>query len=105
MTTNNLYEALLPYHDMLADISFISESEHVKRYSGRFIGQIGYGVNRSIDIEYPMDANSRECNCGGMVRENGYLNLEEHLSSILWRMKNLLQKRHVFAEKSVPLHQ
>lgn len=66
MTISNLYEALLPYHDMLADISFISESEHVKRYAGRFIGQIGYGVNRSIDIEYPMDANSRECNCGGM---------------------------------------
>ena len=47
MTTNNLYEALLPYHDMLADISFISESEHVKRHTGHFIGQIGYGVNRS----------------------------------------------------------
>ena len=54
MTTSNLYEALLPYHDMLADISFISESEHVKRYAGRFIGQIGYSVNRSLDIEYPM---------------------------------------------------
>lgn len=66
MTTSNLYEALLPYHDMLADISFISESEHVKRYTGHFIWQIGYGVNRSIDIEYPMDIDSRECNCGGM---------------------------------------
>lgn len=66
MTTNKLHEALLSYNDMLADISFISESEHVKRHVGHFIGQIGYGVNRSIDIEYPMDADNRECNCGGM---------------------------------------
>lgn len=66
MTTNNLHEALLPYHDMLADINYISEGEHVKRHIGHFIGQIGYGVNISIDIEYPMDAESRTCNCGGM---------------------------------------
>lgn len=66
MTTNNLHEALLPYSGMLADIRYISECEHVKRHSGHVIGQIGYGVNRSIDIEYPMNADSRECNCGGM---------------------------------------
>lgn len=66
MTTNDLHEALLPYSDMLADISYISESEHVERHAGRFIGQIGYSVNRSIDIEYPMDVDNRTCNCGGM---------------------------------------
>lgn len=66
MTTNNLHEALLPYHDMLADINYISEGEHVKRHTEQFIGQIGYGVNRSIDIEYPMDVDKRTCNCGGM---------------------------------------
>lgn len=29
MTTNNLHEALLPYSEMLADISFISDGETV----------------------------------------------------------------------------
>lgn len=66
MTTNNLHEALLPYYDMLADISFVSESEYVKRHNGHFVGQIGYGANRSIGIEYPMDVDKRTCNCGGM---------------------------------------
>lgn len=66
MTTSNLYEALLPYHDMLADISFISESEHVRRHTDHFIGQVGYSVNRSLDIEYPMDVDTRTCDCGGI---------------------------------------
>lgn len=66
MTTNNLYETLLPYKDMLADISFISESEHVRIHTGHIVGQIGYSANCSIHIEYPMDVDSRECNCGGM---------------------------------------